>query len=176
MALMGDGSTHGGGGKHSDDVEEPADGVVAGDSEEEASAAPGLSPAIRAMVMRSFAAQVTRDDTMAESIANHLGDYPERKVVHLDGHFHSESHLGTVERLKIRMPELKVAVINPVEVADNDAPAWTEEDRTSGDYLLLVQELPDAFVKEENELEFQRELMGKRSGNNCEYAEDTTGG
>jgi hypothetical protein len=175
MALMGDGSTHGGGGKHSDDVEEPADGAVAGDSEEKASNAPGLSPAIRAMVMRSFAAQVTRDDTMAESIAKHLRDHPERKVLHLDGHFHSESYLGIVERLKIRMPELKLAVINPVEVADSAAPAWTEKDLTTGDYLLLMHELPDAFVKEENELEFQRELMGKRSGNTCEYAEDTTG-
>lgn len=166
MALMGDGSSHGGAGR-SDDDEDAVDG------EQEEMPAPELSPQMRAMVMRSFAAQVTRDDTMAESIALHLGDHSGRKLMHLDGHFHSESHLGTVERLKMRMPELKIAVINPVEVADSQAPSWTDEDSTTGDYLLLMQEMPEAFVKEENELKFQMDLMSKRSENTCEYAEET---
>jgi uncharacterized iron-regulated protein len=131
-----------------------------------------LSPMMRAMVMRSFAAQVTRDDTMAESIALHLRDNPGRKVMHLDGNFHSASHLGTVERLQKRMPDLKIAVINPVAVEDNDAPAWTAEDSTTGDYLLLLQGPPALFVSDERELEFQREIMSKRAGNKCEYAED----
>jgi uncharacterized iron-regulated protein len=132
-----------------------------------------LSPMMRAMVMRSFAAQVTRDDTMAESIALHLRDNPHRKVLHLNGNFHSASHLGTVERLKMRMPGLKIAVINPVAVEDNDAPAWAADDAGTGDYLLLVQSPPVPFVSEEKELEFQREIMSKRAGNKCEYAEES---
>ena len=130
-----------------------------------------LSPMMRAMVMKSFAAQVTRDDTMAESIAMHLQSNPGRKVLHLNGYFHSASHLGTVERLTKRMPDLKIAVINPVAVEDNSTPAWTEEDAGTGDYLLLVQGPPVMFVSEERELEFQREIMSKRAGNECEYAE-----
>jgi uncharacterized iron-regulated protein len=137
-------------------------------------AATELSPMMRAMVMRSFAAQVTRDDTMAESIAMHLQSNPGRKVLHLNGNFHSASHLGTVERLQKRMPDLKIAVINPVAVEDNSAPAWTEEDTGTGDFLLLVQGPPVMFVSEERELEFQREIMSKRAGNKCEYAEEST--
>ena len=52
--------------------------------------------------LRSFAAQVTRDDTMAESIFLHLQKNPGRKIVHVTGNFHVEAFLGTVERLKLR--------------------------------------------------------------------------
>ncbi len=131
-----------------------------------------MSDRMRAMVMQSFAAQVLRDDTMAESITMYLQDHPDSKVLHLNGNFHSASHLGTVERLKVRMPDLKIAVINPIAVDDNNTPAWSDEDRATGDYILLVQNLPDAFVSEEKELEFQREVLGKRMGNKCEYGAD----
>ena len=57
---------------------------------------------------------------------------------------------------------------------DNDAPAWTEGDTGTGDFLLLVQGPPVMFVSEERELEFQREIMGKRAGNKCKYAEETS--
>ena len=149
------GTSHGGGG---------------GDTDDESMAE--LSPMMRAMVLKSFAAQVTRDDTMAESIALHLHDHPDRRVLHLNGHFHSASHLGTVERLQKRMPDLKIAVINPIAVEDNRVPAWSDEDLGTGDYLLLVRNMPTSFVSDENELEFQREIMSKRAGNKCEYAED----
>jgi len=142
------------------------------DEADEEVVVPEIPEAMRPMVMRSFSAQVTRDDTMAESIAQHLQQHPGRKVLHLNGHFHSASHLGTVERLKIRMPDLKIAVINPIDVEDNDAPAWTEEDAATGDYLLLIQALPSPFVSEERQLEYEREVMAKRMGNTCEYGAD----
>jgi uncharacterized iron-regulated protein len=116
-----------------------------------------IPEAMRPMMMRSFSAQVTRDDTMAESIAMHLGDNAGRKVMHLDGFFHSDSHLGTVERLKMRLPELKIAVINPVTVEDNAAPAWTEE------------EMPAEFVDEDTQMAYEMEILQKRSGNTCDY-------
>ncbi len=163
MRFMAASSSHGGG----DESEESDEG----DESEEVSMEE-LSPMMRAMVMKSFSAQVTRDDTMAESIAKHLGENPGRKVLHLNGHFHSASHLGTVERLKMHMPELKIAVIQPIAVEDNDVPAWTAKDITTGDFLLLVRDLPEEFVSEERELEFQREVLGKRMGNKCEYVAD----
>jgi len=128
---------------------------------------------MQAMVMKSFSSQVLRDDTMAESIAMHLQDNPGRKVLHLDGNFHSASHLGTVERLKLRMPELKIAVINPIAVGDNNAPAWTDEDLSTGDYILLVREVPEMFICESRELEFYRKTIKKRMGNKCVYSEET---
>jgi len=138
-----------------------------GDSDED------MSEMMEAMIMKSFSSQVLRDDTMAESIAIHLQDQPKRKVLHLDGNFHSASHLGTVERLKLRMPELKIAVINPISVKDNNSPAWTEEDAATGDYILLVRELPEMFVCEARELEFQRKTIKKRMGNKCVYSQET---
>lgn len=164
MAIMSGGASHGGGDQKSDDAE-------SGGAEESASE---ISPEMRAMVMKSFAAQVTRDDTMAESIALHLRDNPGRKVLHLNGNFHSASHLGTVERLTRRMPDLRVAVINPVGINGTDAPAWTDEDAATGDYMLLIRELPQAFVTEDRQLEFQKDMIKKRMSNKCEYAEDTT--
>ena len=139
----------------------------AGDSDED------MSEMMQAMIMKSFSSQVLRDDTMAESIAKHLQDHPGRKVLHLDGNFHSASHLGTVERLKLRMPDLKIAVINPIAVEDNDSPAWTDEDAATGDYILLVREMPEMFVCEARELEFQRKTIKKRMGNKCVYSQET---
>ncbi len=132
-----------------------------------------MSEMMQAMIMKSFSSQVLRDDTMAESIAIHLRDHPDRKVLHLDGNFHSASHLGTVERLKLRMPDLKIAVINPIAVEDNNAPAWTDEDAATGDYILLVREMPEMFVCEARELEFQRKTIKKRMGNKCVYSTET---
>lgn len=131
-----------------------------------------MSEMMKAMVMKSFSGQVVRDDTMAESIAMHLEENPGRKVFHLDGNFHSASHLGTVERLKKRMPELKLAVVNPVAVEDNKVPAWTQEDAASGDYILLTMQTPQMFVCEETQLEFQRKTIKKRMGNECIYEEE----
>jgi len=161
MAFIAQSSTHG-----------PAKEDVGTDAANEEAVAPEIPEAMRPMVMRSFSAQVTRDDTMAESIARHLQRHPGRKVLHLNGHFHSASHLGTVERLQMRMPDLKIAVINTIDVENNDAPTWTGEDAATGDYLLLIQALPEPFVSEERELEYEREVMQKRMGNTCEYTAD----
>ena len=164
MEFIMESSTHGGGSKKSEAGEE-----VEG---EEAAMDPEMAEIMRMMSMRSFSAQVLRDDTMAESIALHLKDNPGRKVMHMNGAFHSASHLGTVERLKMRMPDLKIAVITPVEVQDSAAPGWTAEDAATGDYVLLVQATPEEFVNEDRELEFQRDIMKKRGENVCPYGEE----
>ena len=169
MAIMSGGASHGGG------DEDPEDEALGDEESDETHEKPAqeISPQMRAMVMKSFAAQVARDDTMAESIARHLGDHPERKVLHLNGNFHSASHLGTVERLTRRMPELRVAVIQPLGVEDPTAPGWTEEDLGTGDYLLLIRTLPKGFVSRDRQMEFQRDLMSKRADNDCQYADES---
>lgn len=129
-----------------------------------------MAKRMESMVMRSFAAQVARDDTMAESIAMQLQKNPGQKVFHINGNFHSASHLGTVERLKIRMPELKLAVVTPVMVDDNSSPILSEEDASSGDYIILVSKVPDMFKSDEREKEFQRAIARERMGNECEYS------
>lgn len=88
-----------------------------------------------------FAAQCIKDDAMAESISDHLNarSRPWPIVVHWCGAFHSDYRLGTVERLQLRMPGLRIAVISPLHVDDFDH-ELTAEERTQGEWILLVRE------------------------------------
>jgi hypothetical protein len=53
-----------------------------------------------------------------------------------------------VERLKARAPNLKVAVVAPVEVKDPDRPAARASDKTLGTLLVLLRELPNEYATE----------------------------
>jgi uncharacterized iron-regulated protein len=90
----------------------------------------------------SYAAQLARDNTMAESILKALKDYPEHQVIHLNGSFHSESSLGTVALLKQRRADLKIAVITPVRIDIGARINWTDDDLKLGDYLYFVSPQP----------------------------------
>lgn len=135
-----------------------------GDGSKDKAAAAKRSPT--ETQLRSFAAQVTRDDTMAESIAKHLEKNPGRKVVHLNGSFHSDSFLGTVERLKMRMPNLKIAVVNP-EFADDPAHPKVEDPK-GGTFTLLVRELPEFYANDAEMSEAIKRQMAQRSATKCE--------
>ncbi len=80
-----------------------------------------------------YMAQCLKDDTMAESIANHREQFPEQKIIHFCGDFHSNSYLGTVSRLATLMPELKIAVITPVPKLLQDVKF------KMGDYLIMLE-------------------------------------
>ena len=106
---------------------------------------------------RSFASQITRDDTMAESIFLHMQKNPGVKVVHVTGNFHAESFLGTVERLKARSPNLKIAVVTPIEAADPERPAVDAKDIGSGNFAVLLRGLPARYAsKAEEDADMER--------------------
>lgn len=121
---------------------------------------------MQTMSQRSFAAQMVRDETMAESIAHHLKEHPDRQVLHLNGAFHSSSFLGAVERLQHRRPELKIAVIHPKTIRDK-VPA--DASKPLGTLLIEVLPIPDKFVKPENHSKWLHKMMKKRmeSRKNC---------
>ena len=110
---------------------------------------------------KSFSAQVTRDDTMAESIADFLRGHPGYKVMHVTGAFHVQARLGTVERLKLRAPGLKIAVILPVEAVNPDKPALSADDAKGADFAIVVSPRPKAYVteKEREAAEAKEETM-----------------
>jgi len=91
---------------------------------------------------RWFAAQCTKDEKMAESIAHTLdlaharGEQP--LLVHLCGKFHSDYYLGTVSRLHRRRPELNLRVVgmNSDRVLDRELDA---DERSQADYIWLVR-------------------------------------
>jgi uncharacterized iron-regulated protein len=116
------------------------------------------TPAERAAAdARSFAAQATRDDTMAESIFLHLQKNPGGKIVHVTGNFHVEAFLGTVERLKLRAPSLKIAVVAPVEIENPASPSLTAADAGSGNFLVLLRALPKSYL---NDVEMKAATAG----------------
>ena len=118
--------------------------------------------------VRAFAAQVTRDDTMAESIALHLQANPGRKVAHLTGRFHSDAFLGTVERLKRRMPALKIAVVSPLENGADANPKITAADLRNGTYLLVIRPLPQPYATQDEMRAAIKQQMAQRRENKCE--------
>lgn len=122
----------------------------------------------KAATLRSFAAQVTRDDTMAESIYLHRQKNPGRKVVHLNGTFHSESFLGTAERLKLRDPSLKIAVVSPVEVGDPNKLAVSDEDAKRGTFVLQILPQPEAYASMDEARAAIKKQMSFRQNNKCE--------
>lgn len=62
-----------------------------------------------------YAAQCLKDDKMAESIAAFSDEHKNMQVLHINGCFHSDGHLGTAQKLEALRPRLKVAVITPLE-------------------------------------------------------------
>lgn len=71
-----------------------------------------MSPARLAAV---YAAQCLKDDKMAESIAEFSDAHQDMQILHINGCFHSDAHLGTTQKLEALRPRLKVAVITPLE-------------------------------------------------------------
>jgi len=118
---------------------------------------------------RRFSAQVSRDDTMAESIYNYLKSHPGYKVMSINGDFHSAAQLGTVERLKMLDPALTTGNIAPLLVDDPEHPSFDAAKVKDGDYLLLLYPTPKRFVKMANVTAFIKRTKGKINENRCAY-------
>lgn len=116
-----------------------------------------------------FAAQVSRDDTMAQSIFTHLQAHKGQKVMHITGSFHSAGLLGTPERLTIRNPNLKLANIHPILVDDPEHPSFDEKDLKQGQYLLLISPTPKRFVQMKNINAFIKRTKHKIDEKRCRY-------
>lgn len=89
-----------------------------------------------AMTDRYFYSQCIKDETMAEAIA--AGFTAGRPIVHVNGAFHSDFGLGTVDRLKRRLEGRRVVVVSILPVQDIDAAAPTAEDVSRADYLVYT--------------------------------------
>ena len=93
---------------------------------------------------RFYAAQCLKDDTMAESITDYLGqryavgDRP--LAVLVCGRMHSDHGRGTVQRIKNRMPALDVRVLSAETVADVSAGTY-QSPRDIGDFVIVAPEV-----------------------------------
>lgn len=105
-----------------------------------------------------FAAQVTWDETMAESIVRYLKTNPERKVLHIAGMFHTQQGLGTAASILRRNPNLKVVIITPV------GDITTQSD----DYQLQVLTPPVRYVQKAHQAEAIKALKNRNTDLVCE--------
>jgi uncharacterized iron-regulated protein len=92
-------------------------------------------------IERLYAAQISRDETMAESIVLALSNDDSKKILFIAGKFHTEGGLGVAAAIERRDPSLKLATIEPVyDINKND----------TGQFQLLVQPLPKAYLEGES--------------------------
>ncbi|CCO44389.1 putative Ferric uptake regulator, CjrA [Vibrio nigripulchritudo SOn1] len=105
-----------------------------------------------------YAAQVTWDETMAESIVQYLGENQGKKVLLTAGKFHVTGGLGTAHSIKRQNPDLNVVVIDPV----------TEISESAIGYQVLVAELPPRYIKQENRMKAYHQLGKRNAGLNCD--------
>ncbi len=93
-----------------------------------------------AVAERFYLAQCIKDETMAESIVNALGDASGNAIViHYDGAFHSDYRDGTVARVARRLPDTSIIVMSAIPVAD-PATAAVAEYRDRADYLIITRQ------------------------------------
>jgi uncharacterized iron-regulated protein len=90
---------------------------------------------------RFYQAQCVKDEAMGEAAAEAFLRARPTPVLHVDGAFHSDFFLGTVERARRRVPDAKIVVLTAVPVPDlNRADPATQKDRA--DYILFTLAAP----------------------------------
>jgi uncharacterized iron-regulated protein len=95
--------------------------------------------AMAQMTDRFYEAQCVKDEAMGEAIADAFSRAPKGTVVfQVDGAFHSDFGLGTVERAKRRLPKASSVIITAVPVADLAKPD-TEPHATKADYVIFTR-------------------------------------
>jgi uncharacterized iron-regulated protein len=82
-------------------------------------------------------AQSLWDATMAYSIANYFQSNKTKKVLQINGRFHSDEHFAIVTQLNRYNKKLKSLVISVSPSDDFDAPIWTDHQHL-GDYIILT--------------------------------------
>ncbi len=85
-----------------------------------------------------YVAQCIKDDTMAESIVTAHENNPKHLIIHYNGDFHSQYHLGTVQRVRYRIPKARIAVISPLQIRDIDQFKYDQSLRKKAEYIILI--------------------------------------
>lgn len=124
-----------------------------------------------AQTEKQYAAQMTWDETMAESIVQYLNDHPGHQVIHVAGKFHTEQGLGTKASILARNPNLSVVVITPMSDIASIIDAASEPQPLNTDYPLHVLAPPVRFVKMENQMAAFHKMSTRHGNNECQPTE-----
>ncbi|MES2524542.1 MAG: ChaN family lipoprotein [Gemmatimonadota bacterium] len=103
-----------------------------------ATATAAADPGARAVIERFYEAQCVKDEAMGEAVATAFATSGRATpVLHVDGAFHSDYRLGTVERARRRMGNARMVVLSAVPVADL-ATADAAPHRGKADYIVFT--------------------------------------
>jgi uncharacterized iron-regulated protein len=97
---------------------------------------------------RSLEAQGLWDATMAYSIAGFMTRHPGRKVLHINGSFHTAEHLGVVEHLLRYRPHTSAVVVTIV--SEKSFPAFESKNMQGQGTFVIVTDptLPRSYRTE----------------------------
>ncbi|ETW97853.1 MAG: hypothetical protein ETSY1_21085 [Candidatus Entotheonella factor] len=115
----------------------------------------------------SFYAQLARDNTMAESIAKALDAHPNHQVVAINGAFHSDGRLGTVDALQRLKPNVQIVVLSPHEQTEDEPDLAAAAKQ--GDYLYTIQTMPKRYVQKQHRDRAVMNLIKKRKDRECAW-------
>ena len=87
--------------------------------------------------MKVYQTQNFWDATMAWSIAKYIKANKDKKVMHVNGRFHSDENLGTLAKLKAYAPKLKILNISAFSAEDFNNPDWNKY-KALGDYVIVT--------------------------------------
>jgi len=97
----------------------------------------GPTPEAQMGIENILASQSLWDATMADSVARYLKSAKNPLVVHLNGSFHTESHLGTVDHLVRYRPGTRVLVVT-IRYEDDFHHFDQTKHQGIGDYVILT--------------------------------------
>jgi uncharacterized iron-regulated protein len=125
-----------GGGYHERFVEAMKDHVTdpPGSSSQPASQ-PTTQPSAEEKMLRGYRAQSLWDDTMAQSIAEHRGEFPQQRVLLIVGKFHVAHDGGTGVKVRRRRPQDNIMTIVYHGVTSTPL-AFDETDAGAGDVII----------------------------------------
>ncbi|MBS1835111.1 MAG: ChaN family lipoprotein [Acidobacteria bacterium] len=91
-------------------------------------------------------AQSLWDASMAFSVAEALQRRPGTQVVHVNGGFHTEQHMGIADHLRRYRPGVNILVVTML--SSKDFPAWNAEKHAGrGDFVIVTDEkLPRSYT------------------------------
>lgn len=105
-----------------------------------------------------YAAQVTWDETMAESIVNYISQNKGTQVIHLAGDFHVRNGEGIARVIKRIAPELNVVWISPVSKVQPE----------QNGYQLEVNALPARYVQKAHQQAAFKALVKRGEKTQCQ--------
>ena len=97
----------------------------------------GPSPEAQMGIDKILASQSLWDATMSNSVASFLKKNKHALVVHLNGSFHTESRLGTIDHLLRYVPKAKVLVVT-MRYEDDFKTFDKSKDTNIGDFVILT--------------------------------------